>query len=95
MEKIKLGHIGTRHDHSRAKLEGAKKFPDLFEIVGIVPESPEVAEKIKNDKVYGDVPVMTEEELATFDSLVNGEECDDPFASAYMAHEIQLKNVDK
>ena len=37
--------------------------------------------------------VMTEEELATFDSLVNGEECDDPFASAYMAHEIQLKNV--
>ena len=44
MEKIKLGHIGTRHDHSRAKLEGAKKFPDLFEIVGIVPESPAVAE---------------------------------------------------
>ena len=63
MEKIKLGHIGTRHDHSRAKLEGAKKFPDLFEIVGIVPESPAVAERIKNDKVYGDVPVMTEEEL--------------------------------
>lgn len=63
MEKIKLGHIGTRHDHSRAKLEGAKKFPELFEIVGIVPESAEVAEKIKNDKVYGDVPVMTEEEL--------------------------------
>ena len=52
MEKIKLGHIGTRHDHSRAKLEGAKKFPDLFEIVGIVPESPEVAEKIKNDKRF-------------------------------------------
>ena len=63
MEKIKLGHIGTRHDHSRAKLEGAKKFPELFEVVGIVPESEEVAERIKNDKVYGDVPVMTEEEL--------------------------------
>ena len=37
--------------------------------------------------------VMTAEELATFDALVNGEECDDPFVSAYMAHEIQLKNV--
>lgn len=63
MEKIKLGHIGTRHDHSRAKLEAAKKFPDLFEIVGIVPESDAVAERIKNDKVYGDVPILTEEEL--------------------------------
>lgn len=50
MEKIKLGHIGTRHDHSRAKLEGAKKFPDLFEIVGIVPESPEVAKKSRTTR---------------------------------------------
>ena len=53
MEKIKVGHIGTRHDHSRAKLEAIKKFPHLFEVVGIVPEDEKVAERIKNDAVYG------------------------------------------
>lgn len=63
MEKIKVGHIGTRHDHSRAKLEAIKKFPELFEVVGIVPESEEVAKSFANDKVYGGIPVMTEEEL--------------------------------
>ncbi|MBQ7661056.1 MAG: Gfo/Idh/MocA family oxidoreductase [Clostridia bacterium] len=63
MEKIKVGHIGTKHDHSRAKLEAIRKFPHLFEVVGIVPETPEIAEKIKNDAVYGGIPIMTEEEL--------------------------------
>lgn len=63
MEKIKVGHIGTRHDHSRMKLEGIKRLPDCFEVVGIVPDEPGFAEKYKNDKVYAGVPIMTEEEL--------------------------------
>ena len=37
--------------------------------------------------------VLSEEELATFDALLNGESCDDPFVSAYRDHEIQLKNI--
>ena len=63
MEKIKVGHIGTRHDHSRAKLEGIKRLPECYEVVGIVPDEPDFAEKYANDKVYGGVPIMTEEEL--------------------------------
>ena len=31
---IKLGQIGIGHNHGAAKLEAARKFPDLFEIVG-------------------------------------------------------------
>ena len=69
MEKIKVGHIGTRHDHSRAKLEAIKKFPHLFEVVGIVPEDEKVAERIKNDAVYGGIPIMTEEELFAVEGL--------------------------
>ena len=69
MVKIKVGHIGTRHDHSRAKLEAIKKFPHLFEVVGIVPEDEATAEKIKNDKVYGGIPIMTEEELFAVEGL--------------------------
>ncbi len=37
--------------------------------------------------------VMSEEELAAFDALLNGEPCDDPFISAYRDHETQLKNI--
>lgn len=37
--------------------------------------------------------VMSEEELATFDALLSGEPCDDPFVSAFRDHEIQLKNI--
>ncbi len=37
--------------------------------------------------------VMSEEELSAFDALVAGEPSDDPFVSAYQAHEVQLKNV--
>ena len=40
MRPIKLGHVGTLHDHSSGKLECVKKCPELFEIVGIVAESP-------------------------------------------------------
>lgn len=39
------------------------------------------------------VSVMSEDELSTFDALVNGEPSDDPFVSEFQNHEIQLKNV--
>ena len=52
MKPIKLGHVGTLHDHSSGKLECVKKFPELFEIVGIVAESPEREEEIKNRAAY-------------------------------------------
>ena len=52
MRPIKLGHVGTLHDHSSGKLECVKKFPELFEIVGIVAESEERIEEIKNRAAY-------------------------------------------
>ena len=52
MRPIKLGHVGTLHDHSSGKLECVKKFPELFEIVGIVAESEERVEEIKNRAAY-------------------------------------------
>ena len=52
MKPIKLGHVGTLHDHSSGKLECVKKFPELFEIVGIVAESPEREAEIKDKAAY-------------------------------------------
>ncbi|MBE6554321.1 MAG: Gfo/Idh/MocA family oxidoreductase [Ruminococcaceae bacterium] len=39
MEKIKLGQIGIGHNHGEAKMRGARKFPELFEIVGYAEEN--------------------------------------------------------
>lgn len=52
MKPIKLGHVGTLHDHSPGKLECVRKFPELFEIVGIVAESPEREAEIKDRIAY-------------------------------------------
>ncbi len=67
MRKIRIGHIGTLHDHSVGKLRCLKNFPEVFEIVGVVPESDARWEEIQDEKIYGktykDVTKMTEEEL--------------------------------
>ena len=35
MKKLRVGQIGTLHDHSQGKLACAAKFPDIFEIVKV------------------------------------------------------------
>lgn len=63
MKPIKLGHVGTMHDHSSAKLACVKKFPELFEVVGCVAESPQRAEELKANPIYADVPFCDRETL--------------------------------
>lgn len=63
MRPIKLGHVGTLHDHSTGKLLCVKKFPELFEIVGIVAESHEREEEIKNTPPYAGLPFCDRETL--------------------------------
>ena len=40
MKKIRLGQIGIGHNHAEAKMYAARKFPELFEIVGYAEENP-------------------------------------------------------
>ena len=56
MEKIRIGHVGTLHDHSAGKLACVKKFPDVFEVVGIVPEDDARWEHIKTQPAYRGIP---------------------------------------
>lgn len=63
MRPIRLGHVGTRHDHSSAKLECVKKFPELFEVVGCVAESPEREAEIRDLPPYAGIPFTTREGL--------------------------------
>ena len=45
MKKIKLGQIGIGHNHGHAKMMTARKFPELFEIVGYAEENEGWVEK--------------------------------------------------
>ena len=63
MSAIRLGHIGTLHDHSSAKLACVRKFPELFEVIGCVPETPERAAALKDQPPYAGIPFLSREEL--------------------------------
>ncbi len=84
MKKLRIGHIGTFHDHSDQKLRCVARFPELFEVVGIVEENEERRRAIEHTKPYCDYPFMTEEQLfnAGVDCVMcEGFELDLPFAA--------------
>lgn len=49
---IKLGQIGIGHNHGDAKMLAARKFPELFEIVGYAEENEEWIKKRGNNDAY-------------------------------------------
>ena len=63
MEKIKLGQIGIGHNHGEAKMKAARKFPELFEIVGYAEENERWIEKRGALAGYEGLPRMSVEEI--------------------------------
>lgn len=63
MKKIRLGQIGIGHNHGEAKMLAARKFPELFEIVGYAEENERWIEKRGKSKGYEGLPRMGVEEL--------------------------------
>ncbi len=61
--KIKIGQIGLAHAHGEGKMLAVRKFPELFEVVGICEDDDEVFERRGNLEAYRDLPRMSEEEL--------------------------------
>ena len=35
MKKLRVAHFGIAHDHSGVTMECARKYPDVYEVVGI------------------------------------------------------------
>ncbi len=82
MKKLRIGHIGTKHDHSGGKLDCICKYPDLFEIVGIAEEDPVQYEAVKDHPVYRDVPFLSVEQLLNAGCdcmMIEGFEYDIPY----------------
>ena len=63
MKKIRLGQIGIGHNHGEAKMLAARKFPELFEIVGYAEENEAWMERRGTAKGYTGLPRMSVEEL--------------------------------
>ena len=63
MKKIKIGQIGIGHNHGEAKMKAARKFPELFEIVGYAEENERWIEKRGDKKGYEGLPRMSVEEV--------------------------------
>lgn len=63
MKKIRIGHIGTLHDHGAPTITALRKMSDVFDVVGYVPESEERYREVKGWVAYKDVQAMTLEEL--------------------------------
>ncbi len=63
MDKIKLGQIGIGHNHGEAKMLAARKFPELFEIVGYAEENRRWIEKRGEKKGYEGLPRLSVEEV--------------------------------
>lgn len=60
---IRLGQIGLGHGHGHAKMQAARKFPELFEIVGYAEENDEWVEKRGDLPGYADLKRYTVAEL--------------------------------
>ncbi len=65
MEKrrIRIGQIGIGHNHGSAKMNAFRKFPELFEVVGVAEEDPIWWERRSGLKEYEGLPRMSVEEL--------------------------------
>ena len=83
-KKLRVGHIGTKHDHSRDIISCLAKFPDDFEIVGVVEEDEKWRALVQPTEPYCHYPFLSEEQLlnAGCDFVVcEGFEYDLPFAA--------------
>ena len=63
MKKIRLGQIGIGHNHAEAKMYAARKFPELFEIIGWAEENERWVEKRGNNSEYKDIPRLSVDEI--------------------------------
>lgn len=63
MKKIRLGQIGIGHNHGEAKMLAARKFPELFEIVGYAEENEKWVEKRGTAEGYKGLTRMSVQEI--------------------------------
>ncbi len=67
--RIKIGQIGTGHEHASAKMSTFRKLSDHYEVVGIAESDPALRKSHEKNPAYQGLPWMTEEELLNVPGL--------------------------
>ena len=62
-ERLRIGQIGTQHSHAAGKLAAILKYPDEYEVVGVVEPDEARREALKNTVPYRGQRWLTEKEL--------------------------------
>lgn len=63
MKPIKIAQIGIGHNHGSAKMECMRRFPELFEVVGVCESDPKWRAERGGWQEYAGMRWMTEEEI--------------------------------
>ena len=62
-KRIKIGQIGTGHEHASGKMSTFRKLSDHYEVVGIVEPDPGLRKRHEKNSTYKGLTWMTEEQL--------------------------------
>ena len=69
MRKIRVAHFGIAHDHSRFAMQMLRRYPEVFEIVGVC-EPDEAARRVFGGiEEYEGLPWLTEQELLSREDI--------------------------
>jgi predicted dehydrogenase len=68
-EQIKIGQIGTGHEHASAKMETFRKLTDHYEVVGIAEPDSGLRQTKGKNRAYQGLKWMKEEELLSIEGL--------------------------
>ena len=69
MKPIRMVQMGMSHEHAPYKITAFKRFPEMFEIVGICEPDPAAYEKYSSLEAFQGVPVLTEDEVWSIPGL--------------------------
>jgi len=68
-KRIKIGQIGTGHEHASGKMSTFRKLSDHYEVVGIVEPDPGLRKRHEKSPTYKGLTWMTEEQLLNTQGL--------------------------
>lgn len=67
--RVRIGQIGTKHAHASGKLDTIRKYPDVFELVGVVEPDSQQRSRISKRSPYSEVRFLSESELLGTEGL--------------------------
>ena len=68
-QRIKIGQIGTGHEHASGKMATFRKLSGHYEVVGIAESDPDLRKRHENSPTYQGLTWMTEEQLLSTKGL--------------------------